>query len=97
MRHAAPLLAALCLAAAAQQGDDDRGQIEEGMDHLSEGSRLILEAIIGELMPMMEELRGMIDDMTAYEKPEVLPNGDIIIRRKRTAPLPPPEDGEIDL
>lgn len=31
-----------------------------------------------------------------YEMPEVLPNGDILIRRK-PQPLPPPRDGEIDL
>ena len=31
-----------------------------------------------------------------YEAPEVLPNGDILIRRK-PQPLPPPKEGEIDL
>lgn len=31
-----------------------------------------------------------------YEMPEILPNGDILIRRK-PQPLPPPREGEIDL
>ena len=34
--------------------------------------------------------------MLHYEPPVILPNGDILIRRK-PATLPPPEDGEIDL
>jgi len=39
----------------------------------------------------------MLNDFSAYEMPEMLPNGDIIIRCK--APLVPDtsEDGEVDL
>ena len=39
-----------------------------------------------------------IDDIRNYHPPEVLPNGDIIIRRKTPAELAaPPAEGEIDL
>jgi hypothetical protein len=36
----------------------------------------------------------MIDDLSAYEMPERLPNGDILIRRRADAP--PPAGGETD-
>ena len=35
-----------------------------------------------EMLPFLESLGALMDDMTAYERPERLPNGDIIIRRK---------------
>ena len=41
----------------------------------------------GEQMgPALGELMERIDDWSLYEAPEVLPNGDIIIRRKKDAP-----------
>ena len=99
MTRIAILPVALCLSltqAAAQDGKSDR---QEGMDLLSEGTRLLLEGLMQEFEPALRELEGVIDDLNAYYPPEVLPNGDIIIRRK--VPLDPqaddPEDGEIDL
>ena len=45
--------------------------------------------------PMVRDLFDKIDDINRYELPEVLPNGDIIIRRKPdTEPL---EEGEIEI
>lgn len=52
--------------------------MQEGLENFSEEAR-----------PALEALLGMIDDMRNYEAPERLPNGDIIIRRKPDAPLPP--------
>lgn len=50
----------------------------------------------GETMgPMVRDLIEKIDDITFYELPEVLPNGDIIIRRKPDAE--PLEEGEIEI
>jgi len=42
------------------------------------------------------ELGADLPEIPGYHLPEILPNGDIIIRRKQDA-LPPPKDGEIDL
>ncbi|WP_116130910.1 hypothetical protein [Tropicimonas sp. IMCC34043] len=63
-----------------------------------------LRALAGEMRPMFEQLSQMIDDITDYEAPEKLPNGDILIRRRpRPDPAPPeqpdaPAQGdEIDL
>lgn len=71
-------------------------KVDEGLSLLSEGSRLLMEGLMQELEPMMEELRqglGGIDDLTGYHAPEILPNGDILIRKKQ----PTAEDGEIEL
>ena len=65
------------LPATAQDGD-----VEEGMDLLSEGTRLLLRGLLAEMEPALRDLRGAIEGMQSYHPPEMLPNGDIIIRRK---------------
>ena len=48
-----------------------------------------------EAAPMAERLQGLMQDLDAYEAPEIMPNGDIIIRRKPDAdPVETPEDEE---
>ena len=42
------------------------------------------------LGPVMTDLSTMVDDISNYQTPERLENGDIIIRRKADAPPPPP-------
>lgn len=48
-----------------------------------------LRSFVDEMGPALAEMMGKIDDITAYHAPEMLPNGDIIIRRK--VPLVPEE------
>ena len=43
-----------------------------------------------EMKPLMEDLSQRFDGVTGYHPPEVLPNGDIIIRRKENQN--PPND-----
>lgn len=60
-----------------------------------------------EMGPALRDLMGQVKDWSRYEPPEMLPNGDIILRRKPEEPelpapltpqeLDPPEEGEIDL
>lgn len=45
------------------------------------------------LGPVMTDLSALVDDISNYQTPERLENGDIIIRRKAGAP-PPPAIGE---
>ncbi len=47
--------------------------------------------------PALREFSDRVDDFSNYEAPEMLPNGDIIIRRRPDAPpvAPPSEDIEI--
>ncbi len=81
-----------------ENGTDD-GEFNEGLDLLSEGTRLLLRGLMKEFEPALRELEGVIDDLNAYHPPEVLPNGDIIIRRKVPLQVEPDigEDGEVEL
>ncbi len=99
MKPILTLVLSLSLLAApvtAQDGDTD---LSEGVDLLSEGTRLLLRGLMGEIEPALRELEGALQDMTAYHPPEVLPNGDIIIRRKVPLQVEPEigDDGEVEL
>jgi hypothetical protein len=85
--------AALCLALvaaplAAQEGPSPdsapapENQVEQGFGLLQEGTRLMLRGLLDQMQPALRDLGAAIDDLNAYEMPEVLPNGDILIRRK---------------
>ena len=91
------LAAAFCAAALPAAATEN--EFEEGMNLLSEGTRLLLEGLMNRMEPALRELQGALQDLDAYHPPEVLPNGDIIIRRKEpSGTLPAPEgDGEIEL
>lgn len=55
-----------------------------------------MQALLLEMGPKLEALANQIDDIRNYDSPELLPNGDIIIRRKTDAPDWSPED-EVEL
>lgn len=110
MRHAITLcLSTLLLAAPAlaqETGNNRASDLEEGMDMMSEGARRLLDGLVGEVEPRMRDLADTLrqfnfeqldlEDLGAYHPPEVLPNGDIIIRRKRPADDATPMDDEIE-
>ncbi len=50
-----------------------------------------LQRLMAEIMPRLQELANRVDSLRHYQMPEMLPNGDIIIRRSPGAP-PLPED-----
>jgi len=57
-----------------------------------------MAATLSDMQPALQELARIIGDIRNYDPPEVLPNGDIIIRRKRPAPaMPPGSETEIEL
>jgi hypothetical protein len=72
--------------------DDMRPMLEEARPFFEE-----------EMLPFLESLGSLIDDLSAYEMPERLPNGDIIIRRSPDHPWPDPdepvvgEEGDVEL
>ncbi|QQA41312.1 hypothetical protein [Pelagovum pacificum] len=79
-------------------------ELEPAIDDLegvSEEMRDALRAFASEMGPALAETMSMIDEIGNYEKPEILPNGDIIIRRSPEAPpWEPPmsdEDAEVEL
>ncbi|GAD54049.1 hypothetical protein [Limimaricola cinnabarinus] len=45
-----------------------------------------LRALLSEMGPALMQVLDRIDDIANYEAPEILENGDIILRRKREAP-----------
>lgn len=82
-------------------------EADEGTSMMQRGAEMLLEGLMQEMSPAIEDLRGMaekikpglrefvdemgpafadllgkIDNFSAYHPPEILPNGDIIIRRK---------------
>ncbi len=97
MKPAVLILAAAVLAAGAGQARDARGDMKQGMTLLEQGTRLLLEGFLKELGKARIEFQGRLLDLNAYHFPEILPNGDIIIRRKVPLVVDPPQDGEIDL
>ena len=86
MRHAIALTLCLGLAlpAAAQEAGSEGGatDMDEGFSLLEEGTRLLLRGLMAEMEPALRELQGALQNLDAYHPPEVLPNGDILIRRK---------------
>ena len=51
-------------------------------------------SLIEELGPVLRDLAAMMGDIRNYHAPEMLPNGDIIIRRKTPDEQALPEPGE---
>ncbi len=99
MKRLSAIALCLVLAAPAAPAQEPQGDVGEGLDLLSEGTRLLLRGLMGEIEPALRELEGALQDINAYHPPEVLPNGDIIIRRKVPLQVEPElgEDGEVEL
>jgi hypothetical protein len=70
-------------------------ELSELTDQMAPAFRSFAE----EMGPKLTDMLAEVEDWAVYDAPEVLPNGDIIIRRKVEEPLAPPEDimPQIDL
>lgn len=93
-----------------QDAPDTGSDIEEGFDMFGEAARRLLRGLasemepalddmgksLSELEPWLRDLSKRVGDMRHYEKPETLPNGDILIRRKADAPPMPEPEPELD-
>ena len=87
------VLAMICiLFPASVLAEEDRGR-----DLMADALRLFMKGLMDEMEPAMDGIEGLLDDLNAYHPPEVLPNGDIIIRRRQ--PLEPEvgEEGDVEL
>lgn len=92
MRRIVPAtLAALALAVtAAAEEPAPEGTLRDGFSLIEEGTRLMLRGLMDDLEPALREMQDRIGDLSSYHPPEVLPNGDILIRRR--TPLLPEDD-----
>lgn len=103
------VLTLACVPPAVAEGD--KGEMSEGIDLLGRGAQLLFRGLMSEmepalqemgrklsdLEPMLRDLAGKIGSVADYEMPEVLPNGDIIIRRKQPLPAAPDPKAEIEI
>ena len=74
-------------------------QVEPTMKELQDMAQDMgpaLRSFVEEMGPALGEILGDIKDFSAYHPPEILPNGDIIIRKKIPDEVPLPE-GEIEI
>ncbi len=92
------LFGALPFGALAQDPPASETPLIEGLDELAEGMRKLLEGFTDDMAPMVEDMAEQLKGLNAYHPPEVLPNGDIIIRRKtpKDAPKDAPEKPKAD-
>lgn len=87
-------------AVAQEDSDDGRSMMERGAQEFLEGLLREMEpawdelqSFLDEMGPALMEMMDEVKDWSAYEPPEILENGDIIIRRKPdTAPTEDPSD-----
>tara|TARA_R110002094_G_scaffold159889_6_gene145258 strand:- start:139 stop:528 length:390 start_codon:yes stop_codon:yes gene_type:complete len=63
----------------------------DGFSDLTEQMGPALKSFAEEMGPKLTELLDEVEDWSAYQAPEILPNGDIIIRRKPDRPLEAPD------
>ncbi|WP_127105672.1 hypothetical protein [Pararhodobacter zhoushanensis] len=77
------LLVSLGTPAVAQEADEP-GRLDQ-----------LFSDMLGAIDPWMRELSAMLGDLSGWHAPEVLPNGDILIRRRHEdqAPSEPSVEG----
>jgi hypothetical protein len=78
-------------------------EVEEGFSMMEQGAKLLFKGLMAgmepamddmsraltEMQPALKDLMAMIGDIDNYHAPEMLENGDIIIRRKLPYELAP--------
>ena len=67
------------------------------LDELSGSLEPALRSFTTEMAPYLRDLLQQVDDWSVYEAPEVLPNGDIILRKKISPPNVAPQPEKIDI
>jgi hypothetical protein len=68
------------------------------LEGLAEEFGPAMRGFFSEMGPALGELMEQVQDWSQYHPPEIMPNGDIIIRRKEDAPeFVPNPDGSVDL
>ncbi len=85
--------------------DGLREDLAPSLDEMDRFARKIgpsMRSFIEEMGPALAKVMEQVEDWSRYERPEILPNGDILIRRKPDPAPEPPQaelspDGSIDI
>lgn len=100
MKRLAPALVAVAIAltAAPQGARAENPRLPElpelpELDTLERETREAVAELLALIGPLVERFSAFVDELPAYEAPVMLPNGDILIRRKMA---PPPAPGEAE-
>lgn len=109
MKH---IVFAFMLTASPLAAEPTNPEVDQGFSLLQEGAKLLLRGMASEVEPALKdmtdalqnarpqvlEILTMMGDITKYQAPQRLENGDILIRRKPSAQTEPdPVAPEIDL
>lgn len=70
------------------------GSVQQELEPALGDMRALMDQFGPAIAPAMERMMALVDDMTHYDMPEMLENGDIIIRRKPDAPVVVPPEGQ---
>ncbi|WP_146590849.1 hypothetical protein [Puniceibacterium confluentis] len=76
---------------------EEMGPALEDLQDLAEDLRPRIKDFAQEMGPALRDLMAEVDDWSLYYPPEMLPNGDIIMRRKTPEELAPQPGEEIEL
>ena len=78
---------------------DEMDPALQGLQDLIEEAGPAMQSFLREMGPALVDLFDQVEDFANYHPPEMLPNGDIIMRRRSPLEDAPAtgEDGEIDL
>lgn len=93
------------LPALAQEDVAPPTTLDETLDRLRAGADALFRQFLQEMEPAVRDLAPFLQDLTeftakipSYHPPEILPNGDILLRRKNPDPVedyePSPEDND---
>ena len=92
-RHPVDRALAMLSLSYAESPDAEERPLSKELDQIFRDMIEQMKPALDELLDTLEVLEG-IDSIEHYERPEILPNGDIIIRRRDDAPPLPENDGE---
>ncbi len=94
MRHIALLLLILAATPLRAESLPDLG-LPEGL--IPDDLKNQFQELLDKIPPELQSLADKLDNLSLYEFPETLPNGDIIIRRKHPLEMTPGPDETIDI
>jgi hypothetical protein len=109
MKHLALLgLLVLPLSPALAEGQSS-SDVEQGMSLLEQGAQMMMRGMMAEMepslnemadafaqaQPVLRDLVGMMKNLNDYHPPEMMPNGDIILRHKLPGEMAPAPEIEL--